>query len=308
MRLKAVLLVSLGVTLFAVMDGIAKVLARDHSVVQIIWARYVFAVPVVLLVVRPSDWSGLLRSGRPLLQAGRAMLPLLSSGTVVLGVSLMPLADVTAISFAAPLLVVTLSAPLLKERIALANWVGVACGFAGVLIIVRPGVGALAWPAVFPLATAFMFALYQVLTRQVRADAPTVTLAWTIAVGLFLSTAVLPLGWRSAGAQGWTLLAVSGGLFGMGHLLVIRGFSTAPAAVLAPFSYVQIVAAIGFGICVFGDVPDLWTLLGAGLVVGAGLYEIRREAVSKGGSRKAAGVAQSSNSSLLTGRPAYGRS
>ncbi len=275
----AVLLLASGVTLFGIMDGLAKLLAGEYSVVQVVWARYAFAVPVILAAARPAAWPGLLRCERPRLQAARGLLPLLASVTVVLGLGLMPLADATAISFASPLLVVALSAPLLGERVPVHSWVGVACGFAGILLIVRPGAGALAWAALFPLATAFLFALYQVLTRLVsRGDDPSVTLAWTVAVGLVLTTPLLPLQWRPVGGTDWPLLALSGLLFGAGQFLLIRAFATAPAAVLAPFTYAQIVAAVAFGVAVFGEVPDLWTAAGTVLVVLAGVHVLRRRA------------------------------
>ena len=275
-RLVAIGLLAAGVTLFGIMDGIGKLLASDYSVVQVVWARYAFALPVLLASARPADWPGLLRCERPALQGVRALMPLLASVTVIIGLGLMPLADATAISFAAPLLVVALSAPLLGEPAPLRSWVGVACGFAGVLLIVRPGAGTIAWAALFPLATAFLFALYQIMTRLVRGDDPVVTLAWTIAVGLVLTTPLLPLAWHPVAGPDWLLLVLSGLLFGAGQLLLIRAFALAPAGLLAPFTYAQIVAAVVFGLAVFGDVPDLWTSAGTGLVVLAGIYVLRR--------------------------------
>lgn len=266
-------------TLFGVMDGLAKLLGGEYSVTQVVWARYAFAVPVILAVARPAAWPGLLRCERPTLQAARGLLPLLASVTVVLGLGLMPLADATAISFASPLLVVALSAPLLGERVSPHSWIGVACGFLGVLVIARPGGGTLAWAALFPLATAFLFALYQALTRLVsRDDDPVVTLAWTVAVGLVLTTPLLPWSWHPVAGSDWLLLGLSGVLFGAGQSLLIRAFATAPAAVLAPFTYVQIVAAVAFGVAAFGDVPDLWTTAGTALVILAGVYVLRRQA------------------------------
>lgn len=279
LRVKAILLLALAMSAFGVMDGLGKLLAADYSVAQVIWARYAFAVPVILAVAGPGSWRGLLKSGRPSLQACRALLPLLSSVTVVLGLTMMPLADFTAISFAAPLVVVALSAPLLGERISVHSWMGVACGFVGVLVIVRPGAGTLAWAAFFPLATALMFAVYQLMTRLVsRGDEPIATLGWTILVGLLLAMPFLPIGWRDVAAVDWLLLGLSGILFGLGHFLLIRAFAMAPAAVLTPFTYVQIVAAIAFGVVVFGDVPDRWTLIGTALIIVAGIYVLRRQA------------------------------
>jgi drug/metabolite transporter (DMT)-like permease len=272
-------LLASGVTLFGIMDGLAKLLAGEYSGVQVVWARYAFAVPVILATARPAAWPGLPRCERPSLQAARGLLPLLASVTVILGLGLMPLADATAISFASPLLVVALSAPLLGERVPVHSWVGVACGFAGILLIVRPGAGTIAWAALFPLATALFFALYQVLTRLAgRGDDPAVTLAWTVAVGLVLTTPPPPPYWHPVGGADWPLLVLSGVLLGAGQFLLIRAFATAPAAVLAPFTYAQIVAAVAFGVGVFGEVPDLWTAVGTALVILAGVYVLQRQA------------------------------
>src|SRR5206468_2060091 len=208
--IRPILLLALGVTMFGVMDGLGKVLAADHSVTQIVWARYAFALPVVLSMRRPEAWPGLLRSQRPGLQAVRGLLPLLASVAVILGLGALPLADFTAISFASPLLVVALSVRLLKEPISLNSWIGVLCGFLGVVVIVRPGIGTMAWAAIFPLLTALFFALYQLFTRLVtRGDDPVVTLAWTISIGLALTTLVLPFDWRSVDAGDWMLMVIS---------------------------------------------------------------------------------------------------
>ena len=279
MRIAAILLVALGVTFFAIIDSLAKHLEPDYSVAQIVWARYVFAVPVILAFARPSTWPSLLSSRQMAMQIGRGLLPLLASVVVVFGLAKIPLAEFTAISFAAPLLVVALSAPLLKERITIHSWIGVLLGFLGVIVIVRPGGGVISWAAIYPLALALFFALYQITTRLVsRGDAPMVTLAWTIAVGLVLTTPLLPFAWRPVSGNGWLLLILSGIFFGLSHLVLIRAFSMAPAAVLTPFTYAQIIAATLLGVVVFGDVPDAWAVAGMALIALAGLYVLRRQA------------------------------
>lgn len=266
-------------TLFGIMDGLGKLLGRDYPVVEVIWARYAFALPVILTMTSPRGWPTLLRCERPWLQAGRALLPLLASATVIVGVSFMPLADATAISFASPLLVVILSMPLLRERVSTDTWIGVISGFAGILIIVRPGIGTIAAAALLPLGTALLFAFYQVLTRLVsRRDDPVVTLAWTIGVGLVATTPALALAWQPATGRDWLLMGLSGLLFGLGQFLLIRAFALASAALLTPFTYTQIVAATAFGVLVFDDIPDRWTLLGTAIVVLSGVYVLRRQA------------------------------
>ena len=225
-----------------------------------------------LATTAPRGWLSLLRCERLLLQVGRGLLPLLASVTVLLGLRLMSLADATAISFAAPLFVVILSVPLLRERVGASAWVGVGVGFLGVLIVARPGAGSIAWAALLPLATAFLFGLYQVLTRLAsRGDPAAPTLTWTILTGFLLTTPLSRVGWPAC-----FVLILSGLLFGTGQLLLIRAFVAAPAAILTPFSYTQIVAAVLFGMLVLGELPDPWTLAGIALIVLAGLYVLRR--------------------------------
>jgi drug/metabolite transporter (DMT)-like permease len=278
LRFRAIALLILGVTLFGVMDGLGKFLGRGYPVVEVIWARYAFALPVALAVMSPRAWSALLRCERPWLQAARALLPLLANVTVIIGLSFMPLADATAITFASPLFVVILSMPILGEHISVNTWIGVMSGLVGVLVIVRPGAGTIELAALLPLGTALFFAVYQVLTRLVsRLDDPNVTLAWTIGIGLFATTPPLALSWRPVATQDWLLMAMSGLLFGFGQFLLILAFSIAPASILAPFTYAQIVAATAFGVLVFDDVPDRWTLIGTAVVILSGIYVLRHQ-------------------------------
>ena len=279
-KLTATLLLALGVSLFAVMDGMGKYLTADYPVIQIVWARYIFGAPIVLALAGPAAWPRLLATSRPAMQILRALMPLAASLFVVAGLATLPLADFTAIAFAAPLLVVALSAPMLKETVSAKSWIGVLIGFAGILLIARPDTSAIAFAALFPLATALCFAFYQLLTRVVsRDDGALVSVTWMMIVGLVLLTAVLPWFWRPVAPMDWLLLVVTGVLFGTAHVLVTRAFAMAPAAVLAPISYFQIIAAIAFGFAVFGDMPDIWTILGTIVIVGAGLYVLERRAV-----------------------------
>ena len=204
-------------------------------------------------------------------------MPVLASFAVVMGLTLLPLAEVTALTFASPLVVVALAGPLLRERSSIHDWIGVIVGFIGILVIVRPGGDAVAWAAVFPLACAFCFALFQLATRLVgRHDQPTATLAWTIAVGLVVTTPLLLVDWRPVAAAAWALMVLSGLAFGGAQLLLIRAFRLAPAAVLTPFTYAQIIPAVLLGLVLFGAVPGIWAVIGTAILIGAGIYVVRR--------------------------------
>lgn len=276
-HLRAILLFAAAVSLWGIMDGLGKFLTDDFPLMQLVWARYAFAVPVILLAAAPSQWPSLMRCERPLLQGARALLPIGASAAVLMGLGLMPLANSTALTFASPLFVVALSVPVLRERVSAATWIGVALGFVGVLIIARPGSSSLAWAALLPLTTAFLFGLYQLLTRLVSRDnSPGTALAWAILPGALLLTLFLPLGWANGTPAGWLLLVLSGLLYGGGHYLMIRAFAAAPAAILTPFSYTQMIAAVLFGLIVLGEIPDPRTLAGTALIVLAGIYVARR--------------------------------
>lgn len=278
--MRGMLLMATGVSLFAVIDGMAKVLAADLPAMQIIWGRYLFSLLPLAVLIPRRHWPTLLVTDRLPLQIVRALLPLLAGFFIVLALRHMPLADATAILFVSPLMVTALSIPLLGERVGPHRWAAVLVGFAGVVVIVRPGAGAMHWAALLPLGTAFVYALYQIATRVLsHSAAPMSTLAFTILVGLAASTLALPFGWRAPSAAQWGLLALSGILHGLSHFCIIRAFLTAGAATLAPFNYAQIVAAILFGLLVFGDFPDAVTILGALVIVAAGLYVAWRERV-----------------------------
>lgn len=243
---------------------------------QVVWARYLFALPVLLLGTPRRAWATVLRVSRPGLQAARALLPVLASFAIVLGLVYLPLAEVTVLTFASPLLVAALSAPVLGERVALRDWLSILIGFVGIVIVIRPGSDAFAWAALFPLACAAFFALFQITTRLVgRSDPPATTLAWTLLIGLGVTSLLLPLGWRPVHAASWALMALTGLCFGGAQYLLVRAYLRAPAALLAPFTYVQIVPATLLGLLLFGAVPDAIAWLGTAIVIGAGLLVLR---------------------------------
>jgi drug/metabolite transporter (DMT)-like permease len=271
--MRAIVLMIAGVTLFAVVDGVATLLARDgYPTGQVIWSRYAFVLPVVLALAGPRRWPALLRTRRPVLQIVRALLPLVAGICIVLALRQIALADATAILFVAPLAVTALAIPLLGERVDLRSWAAVALGFVGVLVIVRPTGGSLQWAALLPLATAVLFALYQIATRDAAA-----TFFYTMLVGTVGASLALPFGWRTPDGAALALMVGSGLLHGLGHYCTIRALALAQASTLAPYAYTQILGATLLGYLFFGEVPDLATFLGAGIIALAGLYVVRRE-------------------------------
>jgi drug/metabolite transporter (DMT)-like permease len=272
-----ILLVIAAVTLYAVIDALAKVMVQDMDVLQIIWSRFAFALPLLPLFVG-SRWTELWRTDRPGLQVARGLVPVIAGIAIVLALKVMPLADATALMFVSPLMLTALAVPLLKERVGLHRWTAVVVGFLGVLVIVRPGGETMQWAALLPLVTAFLYALYQIATRVLSRSTPApTTFAYMVAVGMVASSLALPFVWRTPDAMGWAMMAASGLLHGLAHYLVTRAFALAPAAVLAPYNYAQLVGASLIGYAAFGHLPDGWTIGGAVIIVAAGLYVAYRE-------------------------------
>ena len=281
-RLGIVMMLS-GVALFAVGEAMVKTLARDHSIAQIVWARYTFHALVFLIVFSRVGIVRQMRTGRPGLQLARSVLLLAATAFFFTALRYLPLADAVGINLVAPLLVTFFSIPILGERVGVRRWAAIMVGFAGALIIIRPGFGAAHWAVFMPLGTAVCYALYQILTRiGARTEDARTSLFWTSAVGVLATSALVPFVWTAPTFVGWLLMAATGTAFGLGHYVLIRGLEYAPASTLSPFNYTQIVWASALGIVVFGHYPDAFTLGGAAVVVASGLYVWRREMAVRG--------------------------
>lgn len=276
-KLRGIILLVLSATAFAVVDGLSKSLAETQPVVQIVWARYTLSLPVLLAVTPLAEWRRLLRTTRPGRQLIRGIAPLGVSFSMVMAVHYLPLAETTVILFAGPFLVVALSGPLLGERVRLASWIGVAVGFAAVVLVARPGFSEVSEFLIYPAVAAVLFAAFQLATRWVRAsgESASTTMAWTLAVGIVVVTPMAIATWQAPTATTWLLLISLGLVFGLAQVLMVHAFAHASASFLAPFGYSQIVAAVIVGVLAFGAVPDGLTLLGVAMVIGAGIYVAR---------------------------------
>ncbi len=277
-RLRGIVLLVLAFTIFAGVDGLSKLLAETQSVAQIVWARYALALPVLFATLKPAERRGIYRTAHPRMQFARGITPLGISACMVFAVRYLPLADATVILFAGPFLIVALSKPFLGEPVHAASWIGVGLGFLAVLIVARPGFGSLSIYALFPLAAAFFSAFYQLFSRRLGAagEQPNTTLAWTLTLGAIIATPFAILMWQPLDTRGWILMVALGLTFGFAQSLMIRAYSLAPAALLAPFTYAQIVSAAIFGVIVFGAVPDLATIAGIVLIIASGVWVMRQ--------------------------------
>ena len=265
---------------FAAMDGISKHLAGALPIPQMLWVRYILFTALALVVLRPRGLRHVWRSGQPLLQGARAALLVIENGLFVLAFTMLPLADVHAIAAASPLIVIALSPPLLGERIGWRRWAAVAVGFAGVLVIVRPGFQQIGLPILIALGCALLWALYQVMVRLCAAtDGSDTTWLWSAVVGLVLTSAVGPFVWVWPDRAGWMWLIAIAGLGSLAHLALIHALTIAEASALQPYGYTLLLWAAVIGYLAFGDAPDRWTLAGGAVIAASGLYAWHREQV-----------------------------
>jgi drug/metabolite transporter (DMT)-like permease len=245
-------------------------------------ARYFFSLVVLGLLIPPLGVRELVATRRTGLQIGRGLLLAVATLCMMTAISVIPLADAYTIMFTAPLLVTVFSIPLLGERVGWRRWSAVLVGFMGVLIVIRPGIGAVHWAMLLPLVTAVCFALYQILTRKVSESAGETSLAmlfYLSLVGTVVFTVIVPFFWRPVAMLDWGWMIGMGVLGAIGHLLLIRALTLVPASLVSPFTYSQIVWALILGYLVFGDLPDRWMLIGCAVIVASGLYVFYREAV-----------------------------
>ncbi len=267
------------VFLFACLDTLGKYMTRDYHVMQIAWGRYVFhAAFLALLMPRHGIWRPL-RSARPGFQILRALLLMAVSLLFFTSVSFLPVADVTAIGFVAPLMLTALAHFFLNERVRLRRWAAISAGFIGVLVIIRPGLGVVHWAAFIALAMAAGNAFYHLATRMLAGvDSAQTTIFYTGLIGAIGFSLAVPLFWISPDLAGWLGMVALGLLGGFGHYILIKAYALAPASVLAPFTYSAILWVAILGYILFGDFPDLWTMIGTAIVIASGIYVFYREA------------------------------
>ncbi|MFZ1428925.1 MAG: DMT family transporter [Geminicoccaceae bacterium] len=278
-RLVGIALMLGAVACFACLDASAKWVNRSTDPLQTAAVRYLGSFLLVALFFNPVSRAGLLRTRNLRLQCGRALCLVAATICSFFALKYLRLTEATSITFSSPLIVALLAGPILGERIGGRRLAAVLIGFAGVLVITRPGLGGVHAAALLALGAACANALYSMATRLVAANDPSeTTLFYTGLVGSAVFLPVLPFVWVwPASSSTWLLLAGLG-LFGaLGHWLLILAHRRAPASVLAPFFYVQLLWATLLGFLVFGESPDRWTLLGGAVVMASGLYLVFHE-------------------------------
>jgi drug/metabolite transporter (DMT)-like permease len=283
--LRGILLMCAGVSLFPLMNAMMKLLTARYPVLEIVWARFTGHLIVMLAIFLPQYGRRLIATRRPWVQIGRSALMLASNTVFVLAIGKVPLATASAIGFTSPLIVTALSVPLLREQVGIRRWSAVFVGFVGALLIIRPGSG-FADPAVLLLLTsALAYALYQIATRWVMSyDSPATGIVFAALLGSLATTAVQPFIFVLPKSLGDLAMLIGlGCLGGLGHFLVIKAFQAAPASVIAPLGYVELIGTATLGYLIFANFPDALTWAGAVIIIASGLYIAMRE-------RKRAGI------------------
>jgi drug/metabolite transporter (DMT)-like permease len=272
---------------FALMDSVAKHLMGSLHPVQVVWARYASQTALIVLLLAPR-LRLLARTENPGLQLVRSAL--LFSATLLFfsGLSLMRFAEAAALMQTAPLFITALAVPLLGEQVGWRRWAGVGVGLMGALIIIRPGLDVFQPAALLPLGAAVCLASYQITTRMLSAaDRIWTTMLYTAGVGTLFATLAVPLFWTAPTPAQAGLMALMGLIAVAGHLSLVYGLGQAQASVLAPFNYTSLIWATLFGYLFFAELPDAATVVGAAVVVAAGLYVWQRERARKLGARAA---------------------
>jgi drug/metabolite transporter (DMT)-like permease len=259
-------------------NAVIKLLTATVPVGQILFVRGLFvSIPIALLVWRAGGMGSLRiqsRSG----QAWRAALTAVSTLLMTTALSLLPLADVTAITFAGPLFITCLATWFLGERVGWRRWTAVVIGFTGVILMTRPTGEALHWAIFLPLGVALVGAVRDVMTRRMSTTETSVSMLCYTTIGVALSgLATWPFGWAVLETREVALLALAACFLGAAQFLGIECFRYAQAAVAAPFKYSEILWAVVFGAILWGHLPDAWIVAGSTLVVGSGLYILHRE-------------------------------
>ena len=272
--LVAVAFMVLGASLIPAMNALAKYLASDYPVWQVVWARFLGHVIWMMLFFWPRRGFAILRTARPATQAVRSLIFFVANVCFITALPFVDLATASSVMFTAPIIVTALAVPLLRERVGLQRWMAVAIGFAGALVIIRPGSTLFDPWALLVLVSASYYAVYQIWTRRLTlADSPETLIVYTAAAGALVTTVTIPWLARWPDSLGDFLAFAGLGLVGaLAHLCIVQALKRAPASTVSPIGYFELVTAVLFGYAVFGDLPDAATWAGAALIVASGAW------------------------------------
>ncbi len=263
---------------FSIADAIAKWHGEEgFAAVQIVFFRYFFGLIPVAIALYVAGLHQV-RTARPVAHVFRGVLMSAALALFFWGLKYVPLAEAIAVAFTAPLFITALSVPVLGERVGPARWLAVIVGFAGMLVIVRPGAAAFKPEMLILVAGTAVFALGITYTRRLaRTETVTTMFTWTTMVAMAVFGPLAWWAWKLPEADHLAGFAVLGLIGGMAHYLVIVAYRNAPAAVIAPQEYMALVWGAVIGWIIWSELPSAWTWLGAAIVAGAGGFIALRE-------------------------------
>jgi drug/metabolite transporter (DMT)-like permease len=263
----------LALVCFGALDTASKIATASVPVVMAIWARCLVQTFATAAVMGPSMGPRLFATRRPVLQAVRGLLLISTNSLAFVSLAHMPVGEFTAVVMLTPLVLTVIAAVNLGERVSPLRWLCVAAGFAGTMLVIRPGAELFDWATLLPLVLVACNTAFQLLTRTLaRHDDPATIHFLSGLTGLVVTSALLPLAWRALPMPSWGLLALLGVLGTLGHFLLIMAYQRAPVAQLTPYLYLQIFFASLGGWLVFSHVPDALALAGIGTIVVAGVF------------------------------------
>jgi len=267
-----------GFLFYSTSDMLAKVLSETINPLQIAWLRQLGLLSGVFVLL---GWKGtrILRSRHPLLQVGRGLTVVAAATSFLFAIAYVPLADATAVSFIAPFIVIVLAGLLLGETVGLKRWIAVLFGFAGTIIIIRPGFNAF-HPAIFlVIVSGTAFGIRQIISRRVSGTDPLVTtVAYTALTAAVLLSLPLPFIWKSPADLSQLLMMIGIAVIaGCGELSIMRALDLGEAVVLSPLQYTLMIWSTIWGFLIFAQLPDMWTLIGTAIVIGSGIYSLYHE-------------------------------
>lgn len=274
---QGILLMIGAIFFFSAMDALAKALMARNEVIQVVWARYAGQMLVVAVILAPRLLP-LLRTHRIGLQLPRSGFLFGATFCLFTSLTYIDIGAATAVMNVHPMLLTLGAALILRERLGPRRLFGVLAALAGALIIIRPGGEVFSLPALLPLAAGTFYAAYALTTRFLGRDEPILTsFLYTALIGTIGASVMVAPVWQTPTASDAALFLLLGAVAALGQYLLIRSLTVAEAAAVAPFGYSGVIFATLWGLFAFGEVPDRWTLLGALVIVGAGVYVWHRE-------------------------------
>ena len=262
---------------FSILDAFQKTAVINHSIFQLLFIKYIFTLLLSCSEAKRKNNYKFWQSNNVKLQVLRSFFSIIESGCFVLAFRYLSLADVHSVGSLTPVIIVALSALILKENVSPKTWIAIFVGFLGVLIILRPGLSIFDIKSLLPLMAAFFLGLYQVVTRKVSENDSTETsLFYTSLIGFIVMSILAFVYWQPLTLNSYFLFTGIGIFFSMGIYFQIIALSKARASIIQPFHYTLIFWAIILGYLVYDDIPDLFTIIGDCIITVSGIYVLNQ--------------------------------